>query len=89
MLGTEHSEVAASLNDLAGLYQVQGAYAQAQPLNALAAAYAEVGKFDLAAATEQKALEIVRANNQANLVPMTETLLKLYQSGKPYREGNE
>src|SRR5207247_10030064 len=64
-------------------------YAQAQPLNALAAAYAEVGKFHLAAATEQKALEIARAKNQANLIPMTETLLKLYQSGKPYREGND
>lgn len=64
-------------------------YAQPQPLNALAAAYAEVGKFDLAVSTEQKALDIARARNQANLIPMTETLLKLYQSGKPYREGQE
>ena len=64
-------------------------YAQAQPLNALAAAYAEAGKFDLAVNTEQKALEIARAKNQANLIPMSESLLKLYQSGKPYREGSQ
>ena len=58
-------------------------YADAQSLNALAAAYAEVGKFDLAVSTEQKALEIAKAKNQAALILMTESLLKLYQSGKP------
>jgi tetratricopeptide (TPR) repeat protein len=64
-------------------------YEQAQILNALAAAYAESGKFDLATQTAQKALDIARAKQQANLIPMTESLLKLYQSGKPYREGND
>jgi tetratricopeptide (TPR) repeat protein len=64
-------------------------FEQAQILNALAAAYAESGKLDLATQTAQKALEIARSKQQANLIPMTESLLKLYQSGKPYREGND
>ncbi len=31
-LGPEHPDVAASLNNLAGLYKVQGHYAEAEPL---------------------------------------------------------
>jgi len=62
-------------------------FKQPQVLNALAAAYAETGKFDLAVQTAQKALDAARANSDTNLAAMTETLLKLYQSGKPYREG--
>ena len=32
MLGPEHPDTATTLNNLAGLYQAQGAYAQAEPL---------------------------------------------------------
>ena len=31
-LGPEHPDVAASLNNLAGIYKAQGNYAQAEPL---------------------------------------------------------
>jgi tetratricopeptide (TPR) repeat protein len=55
-------------------------------LNALGAAQAESGKFELASATAQKALDVARSTGQTTLVPMTESLLKLYQSGKPYHE---
>jgi len=32
-LGPDHPDVAASLNNLAGIYQAQGKYAEAEPLN--------------------------------------------------------
>jgi Flp pilus assembly protein TadD len=54
-------------------------------LDSLAAAHAEVGRFDQAIATTRQAMEIVRRNPKAS----TETLesrLKLYEAGKPYRE---
>jgi Flp pilus assembly protein TadD len=54
-------------------------------LDSLAAAYAEVGRFDRAIATTRQALEIVRRNPKAS----TETLtarLRLYEAGKPCRE---
>jgi hypothetical protein len=49
--------------------------------------YAETGEFDSAVKTAEKALDIVRAGGETNLAVMTESLLKLYQAGKPYREG--
>ncbi len=57
-------------------------------LETLAAAYAEVGKFDQAEKTIMQAIEIVRRNPKTS----TETLesrLKLYRAGKPYRESAE
>jgi len=54
-------------------------------LETLAAAYAEVGKFDQAEKTILQAIEIIRRNPKTS----TETLesrLKLYRAGKPYRE---
>jgi tetratricopeptide (TPR) repeat protein len=61
-------------------------YKKVRLLNALGAAQAESGKFEQASATAQKALEVARSTGQTSLVPMTESLLKLYQSGKPYHE---
>ena len=52
-------------------------------LNTLAAAYAEVGKFDKAVEFENKALEM--ATKDADKKRYHDRL-RLYQSGKPYRE---
>jgi len=64
-------------------------FSQAQPLNALAAAYAEVGDFKQAEATAERALQVAQSKNQAALVKMTQALLELYRAGKPCREGND
>jgi tetratricopeptide (TPR) repeat protein len=61
------------------------AYKSPPLLDSLAAAYAEVGRFDEAIRTIQKAIEIVRSNPKTS----TETLesrLQLYKAAKPYRD---
>jgi len=47
----------------------------------LAAAYAEAGQFDKAVEWQEKAIDLARDNDDFK------TRLKLYQAGKPYREG--
>jgi len=59
---------------------------QAALLTTLSAAYAETGRFPDAIATIQKARDLALAAGQTNLVTQDEALLKLYQSGNPYRE---
>jgi tetratricopeptide (TPR) repeat protein len=59
---------------------------QAALLTTLSAAYAETGRFPDAIATIQKARDLSLAAGQTNLVTQDEALLKLYQSGNPYRE---
>jgi tetratricopeptide (TPR) repeat protein len=54
-------------------------------LNTLAAALAEVGRFDEAANTARKAIEIARANGLTSLVRDLEARLALYEQGKPFR----
>jgi len=44
-------------------------------------------QFDFAIRTAEKALDIARGGGETNLAVMTESRLKLYQAGKPYREG--
>ena len=61
-------------------------FKQAQAMDTLAAAYAAAGNFDEAIKTSQKALDIVRAAGQNNIVEIIEKHLKLYRSGRPYRE---
>jgi tetratricopeptide (TPR) repeat protein len=55
---------------------------RAEYLDTLAAALAETGQFDEAAATARKALE--SAVGQAELVKQLQERLRLYESGKPY-----
>jgi tetratricopeptide (TPR) repeat protein/peroxiredoxin len=53
-------------------------------LNTLAAAYAEMGRFEDAAKWQIMAIERTKEGNQTEL----EERLKLYETGKPYREGS-
>ena len=52
----------------------------------LAAAYAEVGRFDEAIKTASKARELAAAQQQEALVKKNTELIGLYQAGKAYRE---
>jgi len=54
-------------------------------LDSLAAAYAEVGRFDQAIATTQQAIEIVRTNPKASTQTL-ESRLREYEAGRPWRE---
>jgi tetratricopeptide (TPR) repeat protein len=56
-------------------------------LNTLAAAYAEVSRFDEAVATEQQALDLALASGRKGLTPQIENSLLLYKARKPYHEG--
>ncbi|HTD87691.1 MAG TPA: hypothetical protein VK850_14040, partial [Candidatus Binatia bacterium] len=52
----------------------------------LAAAYAEVGRFDEAIKTGTKARELAASQREETLVKKNTELIALYQAGKPYRE---
>jgi len=54
----------------------------------LAAAYAEVGDFDSAVKWQQKAIDLLTEEATVQLRADLEERLKLYESGKPYREGS-
>jgi tetratricopeptide (TPR) repeat protein len=60
---------------------------QPHSLNTLAAALAEVGRFDDAVATAQQAAALAQAAGQTNLAAIIQNLLQLYQARQPYREG--
>ena len=53
-------------------------------LDALAAAYAEAGRFDEAQTTEQKAINLLGAADEARLLPM-KARLSLYAGRRPFR----
>jgi tetratricopeptide (TPR) repeat protein len=57
-----------------------------QSLNTLAAAYAEAGQFEIAAATAERALAQAKNLGQDKLVTFIANLQALYKSGKPYRQ---
>lgn len=56
-------------------------------LDTLAAAYAEAGQFDLAIKTQARAIEMAKAKNDSGAADDMEKRLRLFQSGKPVREG--
>jgi len=56
-------------------------------LATLAAAYAQSGRFSEAVATAQKARELAQAAGLPELAAKAEATAKLYQSGRPLREG--
>jgi len=62
---------------------------QAFTLNTLAAAYAEVGRFDDAIKTANQALELAAHSNQTNLTGKIQHALTLYQAHTPFREDIE
>jgi len=55
-------------------------------LDTLAAAYAEAGRFPEAIATAKKAVEIVSAEGDAQMVADLNARLEMYQSAKPWRD---
>jgi tetratricopeptide (TPR) repeat protein len=55
-----------------------------KPLDTLAAAYAEAGRFDEAVATAHDALALAGAQNQSNLVQAISIRLKNYENHEPY-----
>jgi len=55
-------------------------------LSALAAAYAEAGKFPEAVATAQQAIELAQAAGEASFVQVNARLLRLYRANRPYHE---
>jgi tetratricopeptide (TPR) repeat protein len=61
-------------------------FREARMLGALAAAYAEAGRFSDAVSTAQKAIELARAAGDVQFAGMNEQLLRLYQAGRPYHE---
>ena len=59
---------------------------QPAALNTLAAAYAEVGRFDDAINTANQALELATHSNQTNLTVKIQHALSLYETRAPFRE---
>ena len=55
-------------------------------LDALAAAYAEIGKFDTAVSTAEKAFKLALLYGPNELVSGINKRLSLYKSGRPYRQ---
>lgn len=60
-------------------------YRDADLVDTLASAYAECGQFDKAIATENKAIEMARADHDDQSVWEFTDRLNLYRAGKPYR----
>jgi tetratricopeptide (TPR) repeat protein len=56
-------------------------------LDVLAAAYAEAGRFEEAARTAGRALELAQARGQGELARALAARLTLYEEGRPFREG--
>ena len=55
-------------------------------IGTLAAAYAEAGRFKEAIETARRARDLARAAGQLEVAEKNQQLLKLYQSGRPYRQ---
>ena len=54
-------------------------------LDTLAAAYAEMGEFELAVQTIRKAIELARSSGQTEVAAEMEERLRLYQENQAYR----
>jgi peptidoglycan/LPS O-acetylase OafA/YrhL len=61
-------------------------YQQTIMVGTLAAAYAEMGRFDEAIFTAQLACELASKNGETNLLQKNRELLVLYQNHQPYRD---
>jgi len=59
---------------------------EARTLGALAAAYAEAGRFTEAVEAAQKAVERAQSGGNTQLAAVCSKLLKLFQAGRPYHE---
>ena len=61
-------------------------YSQSLALDALAAAYAETGKYDIAVLTAQKGLELAEQQGPKELASSIKKRLELYRAGHSYRQ---
>ena len=60
---------------------------EANRLDTLAAAYAEVGKFEDAIITQEKVIDLLKEEGQPkNMIDQGIELLKSYKARKPWRE---
>jgi tetratricopeptide (TPR) repeat protein len=62
-------------------------YSQSPVLEALAAVYAEAGRFDAAAATEQKVIDLLARSADKGAAEAAANRLQLYKSGRTLRQG--
>jgi tetratricopeptide (TPR) repeat protein len=76
--GAEAIRLAGTACELTGFRDIDA-------LDALAAAFAETGRFDLAQKYIQAALQLATASRQENLVKDLHSRLQLYEAAKPYR----
>jgi tetratricopeptide (TPR) repeat protein len=58
-------------------------------LRALAAAYAELGRFAEAIETAQRGIEVAMSKNDAQLATILQDDLQLFQSGQPLRDAGK
>lgn len=72
--------------ELAKLASQMTSYQQPDPLDALAAAYAEAGNFSEAISNAQWAAELARASGRTDLAREIQQRLALYRQGRPYRD---
>jgi tetratricopeptide (TPR) repeat protein len=72
--------------ELAKLANQMTSYQQPEPLDALAAAYAETGNFPEAISTAERAVELARAGGRTDLAGEIQERLALYRQGRPYRD---
>ena len=77
--GAKAMELAEKLNKITQ-------YNQPLALDALAAAYAETGKFDTAVLTAKKGLELAKKQGPKELALGLKKRLELYKKGQPYRQ---
>jgi tetratricopeptide (TPR) repeat protein len=77
--GTKAVELAGQANRLAGGQDPA-------PLHALAAAYAEGGRFTEAVSTAQHALELAESHANVTLADSLRSEIKLYQASSPFRD---
>jgi tetratricopeptide (TPR) repeat protein len=59
-----------------------------EPLDTLAAAYAEVGRFDEAVAVAHEALALAESNNDTNLTAQLAARIALYEKRRPFHIGS-
>jgi len=79
--GTEAVQLGERLCAITGFHD-------AEDLDALAAAYAEAGRFSDAIRIAQKAIELANVAGQQELAKQIQERLKLYQAGRPFHEGS-
>jgi tetratricopeptide (TPR) repeat protein len=72
--------------DLARALDERSGIRNAQFLETLAAAYAEIGQFDRAVATAEKIPAMARLSGEYEVAARNEKLIQLYRAGQPYRQ---